>query len=538
MDAGFIPLYVFTALLSRRNYNEPVGTEGRWRTFFPTDEETDKVLQAAWLTATTVGGMHIASLILDLYLVIVFRKISKLPPDMNPLEDNLTSRRKTKHKHKSSSVSAITPLTADEKRHSAQSGTTTLVGDRSSQTDPLMSEKRMSFMHTRTNSSTTYSPHTPNSARQSRVFYSQAPSAAQSRADLNRREDLHRRDEDSENETLAQRKSYLAQQSIKRGSRPSSMVSSKQDYFTPPSTADNQRTTGDISQESLQSDNWFVHNGSGDEDDEPQPRKPTMALNERYPMFNTTRSQGYKSVDMHDDVSDEEFEPPMMPQPLRMNPPTPPPTNMMTTRTATHENKGTTSSQQPPAESKERSSPLKRTHTVTTLSSEATFTRSPSRPATPKSRYYGDLKAAAQGIRKGGNSPATSPATSPTKPSTPNNLPSATKMYTTNSPMAAKPPLPHSPFSLDKKSFASVRRTGEAGHTPIRAESPRVVSRTGVDYDGRYDFEEDSDLGTPGRRREVSGKVAEEGRGGGFGHANKSWMKPNVMTYRKVSGVV
>lgn len=529
MDAGFIPLYVFTALLSKRNYNEPAGTSGRWRTFFPTDEETNKVLQTAWLTATTVGGLHIASLILDLYLVIVFRKISKLPPDMNPLEENLTSRRKTKHKHKNSSISAITPLTGEDKRLSAQSGTTTLVGDRNSQTDPLMSEKgipapdekRMSFMHTRTNSSTTYSPHTPNSARQSRAFYSQAPSAAQSRADLNRRDDLHRRDEDSDNETLAKRKSYLAQQSIKRASRPNSMVSSKDNFYTPPSTAGNQSKTGDISQESLQSDNWFVHHGSADENDEaprPPPRKATVPLNDRYPMFNKP-SQGYKAVSMYDDVSDEEYDAPMVPQPLRMNPPTPPPATIQQ-----HPE------QQQESQPKERPSPLKRTHTATTLSSEATFTRSPSRPTTPKTRYYGDLKAAAQGVRDKRNSPAPSP----TKPSTPNNLPSTTKQYTTNSPMAAKPPLPHSPFSLDKKSFASVRRTGEAGHTPIKAQSPRVVSRTGVDYDGRYAFDDDSDLGTPGRRREVSGKIAEEGRGGGFG---SSWMKSNELTYRKVSGV-
>ena len=93
------------------------------------------------------------------------------------------------------------------------------------------------------------------------------------------------------------------------------------------------------------------------------------------------------------------------------------------------------------------------------------------------------------------------------------------------------------PFSLDKKSFASVRKTGETGHTPVRGQSPRVISRSGVDYVGAYDVDY-SDLGTPGRRRDVSGKVAEEGRGGVADLAAR-WggMKDHGLTYRKVSGV-
>jgi hypothetical protein len=97
----------------------------------------------------------------------------------------------------------------------------------------------------------------------------------------------------------------------------------------------------------------------------------------------------------------------------------------------------------------------------------------------------------------------------------------------------------NSPFSLDKNKFSSVRRTGETGHTPVKAESPRVVSRSGVDYDNRSYFDDDlSDLGTAGRRRDVSGKIAEEGRGGGCGPAASRWgMRTNELTYRKVSGV-
>jgi hypothetical protein len=87
-----------------------------------------------------------------------------------------------------------------------------------------------------------------------------------------------------------------------------------------------------------------------------------------------------------------------------------------------------------------------------------------------KSRYYGDLKAATQNLRPVSNSPSPS------------------------------------------KGFATMlqSRQDRQGYEAVNA-SPRAVSRTGVD---------ESDLGLGGgttmgswRRREVSGKVAEEGRG-------------------------
>lgn len=493
---------------------------------FPTDEDTDKVLFTAWSTATVVGGLHLLSLFLDMYLVLVFRKIANLPPDMNPLEDNLTSRRQVKHKHKNSSISAITPLTGDqEKRFSAQSQST-VVGDRNSQVDPIWAKEipsptkeQVAFFHTRTQSNTTYSPHTPASARESKErfsMYSQPPSARQSHRNLNTREDLLRRDED-DTQTLAQRKSMLAEQAnIKRHSRTNSYITtaSKQDFFTPPSTGQGEKheASGDIalqrnSRESLQNDNWFVHPGGDDEHDDhaiPAPRQS---------MFHS--NGGYNTVSKYDDVSDfeEEHEGTMMPQPLRMNPPTPPPAN-----TQSDEKKNTSSP-----------SKLTRTLTTTSISTERTFDRSLSRSGTPKTRYYGDLKTATQSVLTG-NSATNSPSSSPTKGSyrnQPNNLPSATKQYAVNTPSKAKADfVSNSPFTLNKKSYTSIKRTGEANYTPIQGHSPRVVSRSGVDYISPYDLE-DPDLGTPGRRRDVSGKIAEEGRGGMWGG----------MTQRKVSGM-
>ena len=272
-DVAFIPFYVYTLLLARRNADMQAGSIGRWRTMFPTDDEANKILLTTWLTALTAAAIHLVSLFIDMYLVLIFRKISSMPPDMNPLEDNLTSRKKSKHKHKNSSISAMT----DEKRFSAGS---TIGGQRYSQSDPLLSDdvpsptkSQVAFMHTRTNSSTAYSPHTPRSAHESKekfAAYSQSATARQSRASLQHRDDLYRQN-DVDSEALAQRKSFLAEQAnIKRNSRNDSYVtsSSKQDFYTPPSTArsdahDKYDASGDLSlqrsRDSLQNDNWFVH---------------------------------------------------------------------------------------------------------------------------------------------------------------------------------------------------------------------------------------------------------------------------------------
>ncbi|KAF2999006.1 hypothetical protein E8E13_007909 [Curvularia kusanoi] len=522
-DAGFIPFYVYTLLLSRRNADMQAGTTGRWRTLFPTDDDTDKILLTTWLTAITASGLHLVSAFLDIYLVVVFRKIARLPPDMNPLEDNLT-RRKSKHKHKNSSISAVTPFLDDEKRFSSTSV------DRNSQSDPLLSQDipsptktQMSFMHTRSNSETAYSPHTPQSARQSKErfsMYSQPQTARQSRTSLAHRDDVYRRDDNVDNETLAQRKSFLAQQAnMQNYDRNNSYVtsSSKQEFYTPPTTArsDKPRSNGDIalqrhSRETLQNDNWFV-DGEGKDDDE----HDTRYLAPRQSAYG--QKKGYTTVASYDvsDVEDD-VERSVMPQPLRMNPPTPQPT--------------------PPIanfDGKSDPSNLKRTQTTTTISTEATFNRSQSRGNTPKSRYYGDLKAATAGI-KNGASASNSPATSPTKSSfktQPNNLPSATAQYTVNSSPVKNSFAENAPFSLGKKSYTSLRKTGEFNHTPVKAISPRVVSRSGIDYVNPYEFD-DSDLGVPtGRRRDVSGKIAEEGRGGAWNDQGLTQRKPSGVGY-------
>jgi len=504
---------------------------------FPTDAETDKVLMSTWLTSITVGALHLLSTFLDMYLALVFRKISKLPPDMNPLEENLTSRRKTKHKHKNSSISASTPLTAyEEKRFSDQS---TVIGDQTSRPVSLIysdfksPEKAIAFMHTRTASDSPYSPHTPASARQSRdrhSLYSQPASAHQSRKDLNNRGDLLTR-QDSDHQTLAQRKSMLSEKAkIKRHSRTGSYITtaSRQDVYNHPSEDDAEKhdTAGDLSlqrnsQQSLKQDNWFVYPEQDEEHEEDYSPAPAQ----RQSMFSSNANKGYATVSPYEESSDTEDEAAehLVPQPLQMNPPTPPPAESQ--------------QQAPSRHSFSREKSLERTH---------------SRSSTPKTRSYGNLQPTTQAVRYSlSPSPSPSPAknTLTTRPQSeqtfqhyqqqpsPNHFPSATKQYAVN----AAPAVPAhtsnnnnngSPFSLHKKSYTSIKRTGETGYTPQKVQSPRVISRSGVDYVNPYEFD-DSDLGTPvhglGRRRDVSGKVAEEGRGG-------NW-KAGGVTQRRVSGV-
>lgn len=71
-------------------------------------------LPSLYYTLIGGGGMHFLSLCISLWLALKFRQIVRMPPDCNPLEDNLTSRQ---HKRNKSSVAtAATFLTEDEKR--------------------------------------------------------------------------------------------------------------------------------------------------------------------------------------------------------------------------------------------------------------------------------------------------------------------------------------------------------------------------------------------------------------------------------------
>lgn len=130
LDAGLIPFYVFTAFMAHGEYTTDAY---HWGTLFDNSEVTVQVAEATFICALTNGGLHLVSLALSIFLAVMFRKISNLPPDMNPLEDNLTARPRKSRKE----------IDIDEKHLSSS----TL---HSSLEDPLIGPPRsMPFMHTR-----------------------------------------------------------------------------------------------------------------------------------------------------------------------------------------------------------------------------------------------------------------------------------------------------------------------------------------------------------------------------------------------------
>lgn len=157
MDTGLVPFYVFTALLAKHQWLDVSAEDrDRWLSYFDATGANDQVFQSTFLVASILGAFHVLSFGFDLWLCMMFRQIARLPPDMNPLEDNLTSRRKTKHQYKSSETSFMT----DKKCNQIPRGLDMSEDQASS---------RVSFLHSRANQDAGYSAHTPRTAEMTRM---------------------------------------------------------------------------------------------------------------------------------------------------------------------------------------------------------------------------------------------------------------------------------------------------------------------------------------------------------------------------------
>lgn len=175
-DVSIVPFYAFSALVAMTR-------QSSWSTLLPNQALTSIFSEVVFYLAAVGGGLHLFSLGISLYLAVTFRKITKLPPDMNPLEDNLTSR----HKRNKSSISTAT--TASEKRVSGP-----LESKRSSVAayEDLSRPPTIPFLQTRTLSTDSFSTYrsTPPPTRDGRLDLPsrqyQLPSARSSTADLKR----------------------------------------------------------------------------------------------------------------------------------------------------------------------------------------------------------------------------------------------------------------------------------------------------------------------------------------------------------------
>ncbi|KAL6237286.1 hypothetical protein BDW75DRAFT_85403 [Aspergillus navahoensis] len=136
LDLGLVPFYTFAAYLGYKEYT--TGTYN-WQTLLSTDTDvTMTIAKAAFYLSVVNGGLHMISLGISAFLFIIFRQIAQLPPDLNPLEDNLTSR---SHKRTKSEIA---------EKHASSS----TLDSNNSVAQPLIGVPRtIPFMHTRTKSS-------------------------------------------------------------------------------------------------------------------------------------------------------------------------------------------------------------------------------------------------------------------------------------------------------------------------------------------------------------------------------------------------
>ncbi|KAF2136772.1 uncharacterized protein K452DRAFT_117980 [Aplosporella prunicola CBS 121167] len=542
VDLGLLPFYVFTAMMAESNWQEAPGTEGRWKSFFSSDVATTKILLATWLFAVTDGGLHLFTLALDLYLIVVFRKIARLPPDLNPFESNLTSRRSRRHKHKRSSV---TDVLVTEKRLSDMTGSSISLSNPSNVSraqDPLIPDARtMPFFRSRAESSDNFSPHNPRSAAAASHAHLQGP-----------------------DQTYQQPYPSRASQRYADGKAPfkgdtdfglsSPTAYSPYDDHSPTSPYDAHSPTRPSRHDSLKNDNWFVH----DED-------AVGGSNERPRRFSFEESD-YGSD--HEDEDEAHERAMLRPEPLRMNPPTPSPKpeSQQQQQRQKHDRHDSQQAgigsaysphwrrQQPPQ--LHQPQPQQRFSMPPMPTFQSAIGSISGRSDASNDDHYGG---SGGGIGRAltttsrltdwtemmvGGLRVPSPSEYHVLPSHKerNNSYSSSSSHGTSS--GGKSSGRGNRFYGDLMAAPApggVRQQRSAERVGFRVDrSPRVVSRTGVDYLDSGDGGEQWDGGAhghghgEGRGRVVSGRAAEEGRAGA-GAGAASW--GTGLTQRKVSGM-
>ncbi|KAI8961661.1 hypothetical protein F5Y11DRAFT_325345, partial [Daldinia sp. FL1419] len=142
-DLTVIPLYAF-GVISVVNHGK------EWELIVTASPElTEYLIQSEYFTLICASGLHAISLCISVWLCLMFRRIASMPPDFNPLEDHLTSRVKQHKRNKSSVATSYTAVSDDSPfenyRHSGIPG------------DDLSKPPSIPFMHTRTGSRDSFS---------------------------------------------------------------------------------------------------------------------------------------------------------------------------------------------------------------------------------------------------------------------------------------------------------------------------------------------------------------------------------------------
>lgn len=265
LDAGLIPFFVLTAIMSRSEYSSP---SRNWQTLFDTDGSNYKIIFATFLVSVVNGSLHLVSLFISLRLALMFRQIAGLPPDMNPLEDHLTSR----HKKNKSSLQTITTAPSTNRNSKAE--------------EALIAPPRtVPFLHTRAESLTNFAD----------VVY------PQSNTHNSRMDNPSTLDDEPRS-----KRSSRADNSIPIANRPNSSIYSgayHADASSPHSTKQPLSVSPPITSDN---ENWPS-----------QPSPPPSPFE-----FKHLRSKPYQPLPQS--LPSEVAAKDLMPNPLEMNPPTPP----------------------------------------------------------------------------------------------------------------------------------------------------------------------------------------------------------------------
>ncbi|KAK6000295.1 hypothetical protein QM012_003927 [Aureobasidium pullulans] len=327
VDISLVPFYVFIAFFTATNWTMAPGADGRWSTFFHSASKDGKVLESAFLIGTVAGAMHLFSTPIDVFLFLNFKKISQYPPDMNPLEDNLTSRINRKHTYKSSDASA----SMSEQRLAMLSGSSLSLSSpsRVSNMDKLIPDanvRPMSFYQSRTNLDPSYSGHTKESARQSRFEYQQPASAYVSQTSMHRTSQSHERERSRSRSSRPQSfQRYANQRTTTRDSihdpmptRPLSFITASENLSRTGTPQSDRAAQKDQASHALLNDNWFVL--ADDDADLSSPRRTPVP--ELVSDRDSSPAAHEPKITQSRFASEEYNE--LLPKPLRMHPPTPP----------------------------------------------------------------------------------------------------------------------------------------------------------------------------------------------------------------------
>jgi hypothetical protein len=308
-DVTITPFYAFSALVARTRH-------AGWTSILSNPDIMNLLPNVIFYTAAVGGGLFLISLILSISLAVIFRKITMLPPDMNPLEDNLTSR------HKRNKPSEISNSTTTEKRTSLP-----LESKRSSGAayEDLSRPPTIPFFHTRSGSTESFS-----------TYKSTPPPTRDSRLDLPSRQYQIGAESNRSSITDLKRASFYDASPPKRtsyNSIPVSDVGSYRDsiidmkhasFYNSPATPPKNASYTEISLSETSSQRHSRSNGRANKVDtwytrDSLPKRHSVAST-RDSLNSASSKKGYQPVHQRHDSEDlAAFN---LPNPLEANPPT------------------------------------------------------------------------------------------------------------------------------------------------------------------------------------------------------------------------